>query len=88
MTDKEGDPKPLVAEATEPVMSAVSVRLPPIWRGDPHIWFAQAEAPFATRQITQESTKFAHVTTVLQPEVAQELRDLLINLHPTTLIPH
>ena len=62
-----------------PVMGAVSIKLPPFWRADPHIWFAQAEAQFDTRQITQESTKYAHVISVLQPEVAQEVRDILIN---------
>mgnify|MGYP006956422324 CR=1 FL=1 len=67
-----------------PVMGSVSIKLPPFWRGDPQIWFAQAEAQFSTRQITQEPTKYAHVISVLQPEIAQEIRDILLNPPATT----
>ena len=63
---------------TPPVMAAVSVKLPPFWRADPQIWFAQAEAQFDMRNITAESTKYVHVIAVLQPDIAQEVRDLLI----------
>lgn len=51
----------------------------PFWRGDPEIWFAQAEAQFATRGILTEQTKYSHVISALPPEVAQEVCDILIN---------
>ena len=79
MSDNESDAKKPAVKAAEPAMSGVSVKLPPFWRGDPQIWFAQAEAQFATRQITREITKYSYIISVLQPEVAQEVRDLLID---------
>ena len=63
---------------TEPLV-AVSLKLPLFWRNDPTIWFARVEAQFQTRQITSQLTKFSYVVSSLQPEIAQEVRDLLIS---------
>ena len=56
----------------------VAIKLPPFWPSDPAIWFAQAEAQFATRGITSEITKFRHIITALAPETAVEVRDILL----------
>ena len=73
-SDAESIPQP-----TTPLTAAVSIKLPPYWSNDPALWFSQVEAQFTTRGITSELTKYAHVVGSLQPEVAQEVRDLLIN---------
>ena len=52
-----------MTEETAPTMAAthitaVNVKLPPFWPFDPQVWFAQVEAQFTSRDITQQQTKF------------------------------
>jgi hypothetical protein len=54
------------------------LKLPQFWPADLQIWLAQVESQFATRKITDQDTKFHYVITSLLPEVAGEIRDLLI----------
>ena len=72
--------------SSQAVVGAVAIKLPPFWRNDPEVWFAQAEAQFATRNITNEDTKYHHVIAALPAEVAQDVRDVFIN--PPTSEPY
>ncbi|XP_041483467.1 uncharacterized protein LOC121430256 [Lytechinus variegatus] len=60
-------------------ISNVQLKLPPFWPNDPTIWFTQVEAQFLTKGISKQSTKFAYIVASLEPEYAQEIRDLLIS---------
>ncbi|GFR69714.1 retrovirus-related Pol polyprotein [Elysia marginata] len=41
-------------------VESVAIKLPTFWVTSPLVWFAQAEAQFALRNITQDETKYFH----------------------------
>ena len=74
----EGTPPP--SSSLQPsVQAAVSLKLRSFWSNDPTLWFAQVEAQFLIRNITTQEARFACIIGSLQPEVAQEVRDILIS---------
>ena len=58
-------------------VSAVSVKLPPFWSDKTALWFAQAEAQFALRNITEQRTKFNHVLAILDSRTAERAMDII-----------
>ena len=65
------DPVPGVAGA------AVHMKLPTFWPDTAEVWFAQADAQFAIRNLTSSKTKFYHAVAVLPQEVASQILDLI-----------
>ena len=62
---------------SDPTAAAVAIKLPPFWPSQPSIWFAQAEAQFALRGITSDSTKYYHVLAALDQDTAVRLSDVI-----------
>ncbi len=74
----ESDSTPDASLITRPTIAAVSIKLPPYWPADPTVWFAQVEAQFNTRNISLQKTRFEYIIASISPEIAMEVRDLLI----------
>ena len=63
-------------ESNESTIAAVSIRLPELWPQKFRCWFAQVEAPFQLRSITQQSTRYYHIVSSLSPEVCDQIADI------------
>lgn len=57
--------------------NAVSLKLPQFWTRQPEVWFTQAEAQFAIRNITADTTKYHYVVAALDQDTATRILDLL-----------
>lgn len=53
-------------------------KIPPFYRADPALWFAQAEGTLRTANITSEFTKADSVLAAFDYEVAASVRDLIL----------
>ena len=58
-------------------VGAVALKLPTFWAAQPHVWYAQAEAQFAVRKITDDTTKYYYVIAALDQQTAGRLLDIL-----------
>ena len=59
-------------------VDAYAMKIPPYWTSDPQICFVQVEAQVAARGIRSQRTMYQHVVGSLSPEIATEVRDLLL----------
>lgn len=68
-----------VAAPATPNVNAASIKLPEFWTEDPELWFARAEAQFATRDIKSGDTKFNYVVAALDNSTAAEVKHILVS---------
>ena len=57
----------------------VSVKLPPFSESNPALWFGKAESQFILRRITDDTTKFHHIYSLLSEKASNEIEDLLLD---------
>lgn len=60
-------------------VTAVAVKLPQFWTKNSAAWFAQAEAQFAIRGVTQDDTKYFYVVAALDAETATRASAVLLS---------
>lgn len=60
-------------------INAVALKLPTFWTTQPSIWFAQAEAQFHIKNVTQDTTKYYYVVSALDQSTASRIIDILEN---------
>ncbi|KAH7940538.1 hypothetical protein HPB49_001501 [Dermacentor silvarum] len=69
-------------------VSSVQLRLPLFWTQNLQVWFHQIEAQICLYCITSETTRYYDVASVLPPDVASELSDVLSTPKGTTPYQH
>lgn len=66
------------AAQQQPVfVNRVAVKVPPFWKGDPTIWFAQVEAQFDLAGITNDTTKYNHIVCAVDTEILTQVSDII-----------
>lgn len=59
------------------IEAANAVHIPPFWKENPHLWFAQVEAAFAIHRVTSDETKFRYVILYLDHSVLPLVADII-----------
>ena len=67
-------------------IAEASVILPPFWDENIPLWFAQVEATFILKKVTNDKSKFFHVITALKQDLANLIEDMILN--PPTERPY
>lgn len=57
----------------------LGVKIPPFWLEDAALWFAQIEGQFHVSNITADATKFHHVVSHLDYNIAAEVKDIIVS---------
>lgn len=60
-------------------VAKLGVKLPPLWKSNIKLWFAQAESNFELSGITVDSTKYNNIVAAIDPETLSAVSDILLN---------
>ncbi|XP_030768118.1 uncharacterized protein LOC115891719 [Sitophilus oryzae] len=66
-------------QSIDEVNEVRNIRLPPFWKANPNLWFAQVDAQFATFRLRSDQLKYFHVISVLDIDTLQHVSDLIAN---------
>ena len=69
-------------EPETPQLTAVSIKLPPLWPAAAETWFSKADSQFRHKGVTSSLTKFDHVVSTFDQPLAIQFADI-INAPPT-----
>ncbi|KAH0567753.1 hypothetical protein KQX54_013355, partial [Cotesia glomerata] len=73
---------PVTQQVPEQQVFAVSLNLPQFTADRPEIWFAIAEADFTANRITSDSQRYSQILKALQPNIQNQLWDIISNPPP------
>lgn len=62
--------------------SKVNIKIPPFWTEKPEMWFVTIEAQFKIARITCDETKFSYLIAQLDPELMENIWDIIQNNTP------
>ncbi|VDQ11023.1 unnamed protein product [Trichobilharzia regenti] len=65
-------------------VAAVTISIPPFKSNDPYLWFTRLEHYFLDNHVTSQIAKFGYASSILPDEIAEQVREMLINLNPET----
>ncbi|KAH6943277.1 hypothetical protein HPB50_018406 [Hyalomma asiaticum] len=80
-TGAEGSDRTTLAPLRD--VAAVSLRLSQYWPADPQLLIAQVNGLSAIARVTPQTQKFSHLVSLLPPEVATELRYVILQPRAT-----
>ncbi|KAK2578346.1 hypothetical protein KPH14_002620 [Odynerus spinipes] len=60
-------------------VARVAAKIPPFWIVDPELWFPRVKLEFKSAGITTDETKFSHVVSNLEGNIAAEVADIIKN---------
>lgn len=63
-------------------VAKLGVKLPPLWKTNIKLWFAQAESNFELSGITVDATKYNNIVAAIDPETLSAVSDILLNPPP------
>lgn len=61
-------------------IARVGVKVPPFWKPDPVLWFAQLESQFFRANITQDETKYHIVVSEIESAILAQVSDILTDI--------